>query len=188
MEKSLETTEIFDILLTVKTITINDNKELVSFLRILGTECQFVSLETETKVKMNKTGNPFVGTVKVTKRNGLVNVNHEDRVNRRMKEAGLDPSYTAGETWYVHETTADGKVIPLCQSKKDANAKYLQFFPHRSRGTKYVLNGRELTAEEVTKMKTFIPEKDWGEFKQPVITLKMDSIRRIKFRKLDFSK
>ena len=176
------------ILLTVKTITINDNNELATFLRILGTECQFISMETETEVKMRKTGNPWLGTVKVTKRNGLVNVNHEDRVNRRMKEAGLDPSYTAGETWYVHETTADGKVIPLCQSKKDANAKYLQFFPHRSRGTKYFLNGRELTAEEVEQMKTFVPEKDWGEFKQPVITLKMDSIRRIKFRKLDFSK
>ena len=172
----------------MKTISIKNNNELVTFLRVLGTECQFVSLETETKVKMNKTGNPFVGTVKVTKRNGLVNVNHEDRVNRRMKEAGLDPSYTGGETWYVHETTTDGKVIPLCHSKKDVDAKYLQFFPHRSRGTKYVLNGRELSSEEVKKMKTFIPEKDWGEFKQPVITLKMDSIRRIKFRKLDFSK
>ena len=51
-----------------------------------------------------------------------------------------------------------------------------------------MLNGRELTANEVTEMKSFIPEKDWGEFKQPVITLKMDSIRQVKFRKLNLSK
>lgn len=175
-------------LLPVKTITIKDNNELVTFLRILGTECQFVTLETETEVKMRKTGNPFVGAVKVTRRNGLVNVNHEARVNRRMAEAGVEANYEAGETWYLHETTNDGKVTPLCFSKKNPDQKYLQFFPHRTKGTKYVLNGRELTEEEVTKMKAFIPEKDWGDFKQPVITLKMDSIRAIKFRKLNFAK
>lgn len=188
LKRILEPGGFSDRVLTVKTITIQDNNELKTFLRVLGTECQFVSLETETEVKMRKTGNPFVGAVKVTKRNGLVNVNHEERVKRRMKEAGVAPDYEAGETWYLHETTNDGKVIPLCYSKKNPDAKYLQFFPHRSKGTKFMLNGRELTAEEVEKMKTFIPEKDWGEFKQPVITLKMDSIRRIKFRKLDFSK
>ena len=172
----------------MKTISIKNNNELPAYLRTLGTECQFISMVTETEVKMRKTGNPFVGTVKVARRNGLVNVNHEDRVNRRMTEAGIEANYEAGETWYLHETTKDGKVIPLCFSKKDANAKYLQFFPHRNLSTKYMLNGRNLTAEEVTKMKSFIPEKDWGDFKQPVITLKMDSIKAIKFRKLNFSK
>ena len=175
-------------LFTVKTISIKNNTELPSYLRSIGTECQFISMVTETEVKMRKTGNPFVGTVKVSTRNGLVNVNHEDRVNRRMVESGLDPSYVRGETWYVHEHNTNGKSIPLCQSKKDSSVKYLQYFPHRNMNTRYVLNGRELTSEEVTKMKTFIPEKDWGEFKQPVITLKMDSIKSIKFRKLNFSK
>lgn len=178
---------VSDIVLTVKTISVNNN-ELPSYLRSLGTECQFISLVTETEVKMRKTGNPFVGTMKVSHRNGLVNVNHQDRVNRRMTESGFEPSYVGGETWYVHETTTDGKVIPLCQSKKDSSVKYLQFFPHRNLNTRYVLNGRELTSDEVTRMKSFIPEKDWGEFKQPVITLKMESIKNIKFRKLNFSK
>lgn len=172
----------------MKTKTIKDNNELVSFLRMLGTECQFVTLVTETEVKMRKTNNPYVGAVKITRRNGLVNVNHEARVNRRMKEAGVDPDYVGGETWYVHETTVEGKSTPLCFSKKNPNQRYLQFFPNRTKGTKYVLNGRELTTNEVTEMKSFIPEKDWGEFKQPVITLKMDSIRQVKFRKLNLSK
>jgi hypothetical protein len=37
-------------------------------------------------------------------------------------------------------------------------------------------------------MKAFIPEKDWGDFNNTVITLKMDLIRAIKFRKLNFAK
>jgi len=143
---------------------------------------------TETQVKMRKTNNPFIGTVKVCHRNGLVNVNHEKRVNRRMVESGLDPLYVTGETWYVHETTTEGKTISLCQSKKDNNVKYLQYFPHRNLSTKYRLNGRELTQDEVVTMKTFIPVVVTKEFKEPVITLKMESIKTIKFRRLNFSK
>lgn len=137
---------------------------------------------------MRKTDNPFVGAIKVARRNGLVNVNHENRVNRRMTEAGVEANYEAKTTWYLHETTTDGKTTPLCFSKKDVNVKYLQFFPHRNLNTKYLLNGRELTVQEVATMKTFMPKKDWSDFKQPVITLKMDSIKTIKFRKLNFSK
>lgn len=168
------------------TFTITDHNNLPSFLRMLGTQCRFITMETETEVKMNKTGNPYLGTVKVCRRNGLVNINNLRRILQRMKEAGIEnPVYVPGSTWYVHEHDEAGAPIPLCQSKKDNNIKYLQFFPHRTFDTKYLFKGRELSKDEVTQMKTFISEKEWGEFKQPVITLKMSSIKRITFRKIN---
>ena len=167
------------------TTTQVSQSDLPQFLRELGTEVRFISLVTSTEVKMRKTGNPYVGTVKVVRRNGIVNIDHSKRPIRRMMEQGIEnPVYVPGSTWYVHETTNDGKIIPLCHSKKDPSVKYLQFFPHRSYDPKYFLNGVELTETEVETMKTFIPEKDWGEFKQPVIVLKMESILSIKFRRL----
>lgn len=167
------------------TVKIQDKNELVGFLRSIGTECRFVSLKTETAVKMKKTGNPFLGTVKVARRNGLVNINFVNSVNRKMTAAGIEnPDYTAGSTWYVHESTTDGKPLPLCVHKKDGSKFYLQYYPHRNLETHYVLNGKTLTAEEVTKMKTFITEPEKNEFKPIVITLSMDSIRSIKFRRI----
>lgn len=165
-----------------------DVKVLPEFLRELGTQVRFISLVTETEVEMRKTGNPFVGTIKVVRRNGLVNVNHSERPKRRMMEQGIEnPVYVPGSTWYLHEKTQDGKIIPLCYSKKNPDVKYLQFFPHRSYDPQYLLNGVPLTEQEIIIMKTFIPEKDWGQFKEPVITLKMTSIKSIKFRKLGLS-
>ncbi len=159
--------------------------ELPSFLRRLGTEVRFISLVTSTEVDMRKTGNPFYGTIKVVRRNGLVNVNHSERPKRRMEEQGIEnPVYVPGTTWYVHETTNDGKIIPLCHSKKNPDVKYLQFFPHRSYQPRYFFNGVQLTEKEVDVMKTFIPPKNWGEFKEPVIVLKMESILSIKFRRI----
>lgn len=162
-------------------------ENLPNYLRELGTQVRFISLITETEVEMRKTGNPFVGTIKVVRRNGLVNVNHSGRVNRRMEESGVDPTYVGKPSWYLHEKTSDGKILPLCFSKKDNTQKYLQYFPHRSYDTKYVLDGVPLTEFEIPLMKTFIPEKDWGAFKEPVITLKMVSIKSIKFRKINLS-
>lgn len=163
-------------------------ENLPNYLRELGTEVRFISLVTETEVEMRKTGNPFVGTIKVVRRNGLVNVNHSERPKRRMMEQGIEnPVYIPGPTWYLHETTSEGKILPLCFSKKDNTQKYLQYFPHRSYETKYVLDGVPLTEIEISIMKTFIPKKDWGSFKEPVITLKMVSIKSIKFRKINLS-
>jgi len=168
------------------TFTLTDYRNLPSFLRMLGLGCRFITMETETEVKMKKTGNPFLGTMKHCRRNGLVNVNFVDRVIRRMKELGVEnPDYVGGKTHYVHENDNGGNPLALCQSKKDHTVKYLQFYPHKTWDVRYVHNQRELTKDEVTQMKTFIPEKDWGEYKQPVIVLKMSSIKRISFRKIN---
>ena len=159
---------------------------LPSYLRNLGTECRFISMETEVEVEARKTNNPFVGAVKRSRRNGLVNVNFVRGVIRRMKEAGIqEPTYIPGKTWYVHEHDTNGNALALCQSKKDNNKKYLQYFPWKSYDTRYYHNGVQLTDKEVQVLKTFIPPITTKPFKRSVITLSMDSILKVTFRNIN---
>lgn len=168
------------------TVTIRNQNELAGFIRSIGTECQFVSMITETEVKMRKTANPYVGAVKRSNRNGLVNINYVAACQRNLTEInGVKTEYVAGATWYVHELTDDGKSLALCVHKTDTTKFYLQYFPHRTLGkNEFYLNGVKMSAEEVTKMKTFISEKEESAFKPTVITLAMSSIRRLKARKV----
>jgi len=167
------------------TVKLGSQCEMVGYLKSLGTECRFISMNTETEVKMRKTGNPFVGAVKRTKRNGLINVNFVKSVERKMaKAAGIKPSevdYKAGETWYVHVMTAEGKPMPLCVDKKTETKHYLQYFPHRSFKTQYFHNGVEVSYSDLAP---FITEKPVNPVKPLVITLAMKSIKNIKFRKI----
>ena len=159
---------------------------LPSYLRTIGTECRFISMVTEVEVDCRKTNNPFVGAVKRSRRNGLVNVNFVRGVLRRMKESGIEqPVYVPGKTWYIHEHDDNGNALALCQSKKDSNKKYLQYFPWRSYDNTYYHNGVQLTDKEVQVLKTFIPPITPKPFKRSVITLSMDSILKVTFRNIN---
>lgn len=168
------------------TIKISSPLELVGFLRSLGTTSTFISMRTETVVEMRKTKNPYVGTVKVQKRNGLINVNFVRSVERNMEKAGIEnPEYVAGKTWYVHESTEEGKPLPLCIHKKDKNKFYLQYYPHKTIGeTTYWLNGKQLTKEQVSEMQKFVIEDKKDTFKPIVLTFSIDSIRELKARQI----
>ena len=165
--------------------TLIETKQLPEYLRSVGTGCRFVSLYTEVEVEMRKTNNPFLGTIKRSRRNGLINVNFSEGIRRRMMEKGVNPAnHVPGNTWYVHEHDNKGNPLPLCQSKKDNSVKYLQYYPHKSFDTQYLLNNVPLSPMEVELMKTFIPPIQHNNFKPLVITLKMSSILWIKFRKV----
>ncbi len=159
---------------------------MVGFLKSVGTECRYVSMITVTEVKMRKTGNPYLGAVKVSNRNGLINVNFTNSVERRVAESlGISPTqveYTPGKTWYKHLQTAEGKPLALCVHQSDEGKYYLQYFPHKAKSV-YLFKG-ELIAYE--KLAPFVTEKEQNEFKPVVITLALKSIRQVKFRKLTF--
>jgi hypothetical protein len=193
------------------TIKIEDKAELIGFLRSIGTECRFITVSTETvmdmnmarntgkKVKSPKTGklinekepNPYYGTVKVARRNGFVNAEWVKMVEKRYAEATGIPvdevTYTAGSTWYQHCQTEDDKPLCLCEHQKDASRKYLQMFPLRNLGeTTYILNGNQLTKEQVSDMyENWVPEDENPEWKPRCIVLAIDSIRMITFRKVN---
>jgi hypothetical protein len=114
-------------------------------------------------------------------------VDHTKRVNRRMVEAGVEPTKVAGDTWYVRATDANGNALPLALHKTTQES-YLQFYPHRNISVHYEHNGRRLTDNEVAVMQTFVSDTASKPFHEPVITLKMSSIRNIKFRKVELSK
>ena len=159
---------------------------MVGFLKGIETECRFVSMVTVTEVKMRKTGNPYLGAVKVSNRNGLINVNFTNSVERKVAEKlGISASqveYTPGKTWYKHVETSDGKALALCVHQKDESKYYLQYFPHKAKSV-YTFNGEVIAYE---KLAPFITEKEQNEFKPVVITLALSSIRSIKFRKVTF--
>lgn len=193
-----------------ETIKIEDKAELVGFIRSIGTECRFTTVKTETAVDMNKfrnTGrkvvspksgnlinekeaNPYFGTIKVATRNGFVNANFVKAVEKRYAEIMgvpvVEVEYTPGETHYIHCSTEDGKPLALCENKKDASRKYLQFFPLRNLGeTTYWLNGNRLTNDQVKDMyQNWVAEDENPEWKPRVIILLMDSIRWITFRRV----
>jgi len=173
------------------TVTIQDKNEMVGFIRSLGTECRFVSMVTETPVKMRKTGNPFAsGVIKLSRRNGLININYVEAVKRNLAEAndGNKVEYIPGETWYTHAQTDDGKALPLCVHKKDTKKHYLQYFPHQTLGrNEYFFNGVKMTPEQVAVMKTFVQEDNRADFKPTVITLGIDSIRVLKARRVQMN-
>lgn len=175
----------------MNTVKIEDKNELIEFLRSIGSECRFVTVETETIVKnMPKTGNPYWGTVKVAKRNGFVNADFVRAVEKRYAELnGLTPSdveYTAGTTWYVHCQTENGRPMCLCEHKKDHSKKYLQLFPLRNLGETVYVHPTlgKLSKEQIKDMEGRMYADNSPEWKPGVITLAIDSIRTITFRKV----
>ena len=194
-----------------QTIKIEDKQELVGFLRAIGCECRFVTVDTETVVDMpqgrktgrkipssktgkpidEKTPNPYFGTVKIAKRNGFVNADFTTAVEKRYAEMhGLKPSdvdYTPGTTWYQHCQTEDGKPLCLCEHQKDPARKYMQFFPLRNLGETVYVHPTlgKLNAGQIEDMyQNWVPEDTKAEFKPRVITLDMDSIRTCTFRQI----
>ena len=174
-----------------ETVRIEDRAELIGFLRGIGTEARFITLDTETPVKMRKTGNPYVGTMKIAKRNGLIGVDFVKACERRYAKLHnldvKDVEYEPGKVWYEHVMTGENKPLALCQHKKDHTKKYLQYFPLRNLGTTVYVSptlGR-LTKEQVDDMYArFVRPEDREEWKPRVITLGIDSIRSVTFRKI----
>ena len=135
-----------------KAVKITDPLEMVGFIRTNGTQCQFVSMLTVTEPKMRK-DSPYKGVVKVSRRNGLLNVNYNTSVSKRLAEMfNVPPSevqYIPGETWFKHQKTEDGRPLPLVVNKNKEDGKiYVQYFPIRTSGTKYVMPNGEQVAEE----------------------------------------
>ena len=196
-----------------ETIRIEDKSEVADFLRSIGTECRFVTVNTETEVgKMpkgkptgrkipspktgkpinEKTPNPYFGTVKVARRNGFVNANFTKAVEKRYAELTGTPiedvSYEAGTTWYQHCQTEDGKPLCLCEHQQDPTRQYMQFFPLRNLGETVYIHPTigKLSAEQIKDMyDNWVSEDQNPEWKPRVIVLDMDSIRKITFRKIN---
>jgi len=164
--------------------TLTNKSQLIEFLRNLGSQCQFVTISTDTEPKMRKTGNPYLGVRKIAKRNGLLNVNYTDSVSRKIAAKVNLPeeqvNYVPKPTWYMHENDDKGRPIALCRHQKDDSKYYLQYFPIRNLGTEYVMPNGDIVPEE--NLKPFLQESGGSDIKPMVITIGMDSIVEMKAR------
>jgi hypothetical protein len=169
--------------------------EMLGFLKSNGTNCQFVAILTKTPVVKMRVGNPWhviksgkvVGTpnlFKVSRKIGIINANYNASVQRRIAEklgvAKSEVEYVAGETWYQHLTTADGKSLPVVQHKDEAKRGeyYLQYFPQKS--TNAFVNGAGEPVSETEVEKWAYAESERPDFKPAVIAVKLSNVHQLK--------
>lgn len=167
-----------------QTIKTKNTAELVEYIRGNGTNCQFVSLLTHTEPKL-KVGCEHRGNIlKVSRRNGLINVNYEKSVAKKVAEAlGLPENtidYEGGETWFKHETK-DGKALPIVvHATKNNGEYYLQYFPMNSSGHKYVTKDTFQEIPEETLKPYFYAESEKSDLKPTTCVFNIKNIKEIK--------
>ena len=100
---------------------INQSELLELLLSV--TKPTFVNIKSKTKVRMNKTGNPYFDQVtKIVSGNYFIGGTYEDMVNERMKKEGLTPTF-------VSEECTIGQHISKCiQFNEERGRNYLQYF------------------------------------------------------------
>lgn len=168
----------------MKTIVeITNHLEMLGFIKSNGTQCRFVSLISETEPKL-KQDCPYKGVVKVSKKQGMVNVNYNTSVKRKVAEKfGVeikDVEYENGKVWYKHLTTADGKSLPIVVNKKtpENGNFYLQFFPTKSVNVYRLPNGDMV--DEAKLEPYFYSRGERSEFKPCVIAIGLENVKQLR--------
>ena len=164
-------------------VTISNELEMAGFIKANGTQCRFVSMTSETPVTKIKVGSPYAGVLKVSQKRGMVNVNYVDSVRRKVSAQFDVPmsavEYVAGETWYKHVMTDDGKPLPLVEHKeKNDGQYYLQYFPTSSKNAYQMPDGTPVS-EEALKPYLY-KESKRVEFKPTVIVVKLGNIKQLR--------
>jgi hypothetical protein len=163
-------------------VQITSQLELAGFIKSNGTQCRFVSMIIDTPVVKIKKASPYQGqgVRKIAKKTGIVNANYCDSVSRRLSEKyGVPMEHVAGETWYVHQQTVDGKSLPLVVNKTKQDGKlYLQFFPHSSRHEYVLPNGDILPFDQLAPW--LYAESKRPDYKPTVISVELGNIRELR--------
>lgn len=170
---------------TTKTliVTIADPMEMVGFVKGNGTACRFVSMVSQTVVKNIRAASPFKGVIKTSRKRGMINMNYNTAVCKRIAERlGVETSqveYTNGEVWYEHLTTADGKALPICVNKKTPKSGkyYLQFFPTASENTYHMPDGTPVLERDLEQ---WFYESKREDFKPVVISISVENIKELR--------
>ena len=155
---------------------------MAEFIRSNGTQCRFVSLLSETSPKLRKDC-PFRGVRKISRKTGLINVNYVNACERRIADLlGVNSAtvdYQEGEVWYRHETTEDGRSLPLCIHKTDTSkGYYLQFYPRASVNAYVDEKGQEIPEESLAPY--FYSRGEKAEWKPSVIVVSLANLRELR--------
>jgi hypothetical protein len=112
----------------------------------------FATLETETIPKMRKTNNPYLGVKKHSKVNGELGSSYVNKIIKMLHAEGRHADAEA----YEPKAMAWGTLRKGTCIIDHKDKLYVRMFVKNVLETKYTLNGRELTEEEVIDLKTFM--------------------------------
>jgi hypothetical protein len=149
-------------------------EQLVEML-VKNKGAKIVTLHTETQPQMRKMNNPYLGVVKKSRINGVVNFNYENSVNRQREREGSETDFVAEERKWGHRING----TPVVKHK---DKYYLEVKVERVLDSSYELNGNVVNYED---LKPFFYAK--GESRQGVeneIKLRdfsLDSLKALKY-------
>lgn len=160
-------------------ITVNQ-QELITLLNEVKSST-FVNVVMETKVRMNKTGNPYFDKViKRSSSNYLMGNDYEKRVQSNEKKEGLEPNFEVEE---MKGKKHISKVV--CVDTKTESVHYLMVerFDETKPTNEYFCEGNtiEKVLFESFMTKVYESQKQEQERKVMVITPKIENIREISF-------
>ena len=158
-----------------------DELQMRDFIMKNGVGCRFVSMTSRTVVKNIRAASPYKGVIKISRKRGLINKDYVEGVKANVaKLLGVDKeqvTYEAGEVWYKHLTTEDGKTLPLVVNKtKDDGKYYLQYFPTSAESVYQMPDGTPVAYEQ---LKNWFYESK-STFKPTVIAPNLANIKELR--------
>jgi len=138
----------------------------------------FVNILTQTKVRMNKTENPYFDKVmKVMSGTYFIGGSYEDMVNVRCKKEGIEPTFKS-------EECKVGQHVTKCvQYNEKLNRHYLQYFTFETSNIKseYIFEGNPIDRETFKsfEVKKSDSSRQPQENKHDPKSFMLDSIREI---------
>jgi len=166
-------------------MTINQ-QELITLLSTIE-KPTFTNIVMETKVRMNKTNNPYYDKViKRSKGNYSLGVNYENRViNNEVKE-GLEGNF---ETEKPSGKTHISKCLLIDDKTQSVHYVMLERFDEIKPTNEYICEGNQIEKQlfESFMTKVYESQKQEQERKVMVITPKIENIREISLNGIHYT-
>ena len=153
-------------------------QELITLLSTIE-KPTFTNIVMETKVRMNKTNNPYYDkVVKRSKCNYSLGVNYENRVNKNEKKEGLEGNF---ETEKPSGKTHISKCLLIDDKTQSVHYVMLERFDEIKPTNEYIFEGNEIEKQlfEGYMTKVYESQKQEQERKVMVITPKIENIKEI---------
>jgi hypothetical protein len=155
-----------------------NQQELITLLSTIE-KPTFTNIVMETKVRMNKTNNPyFEKVIKRSKCNYSLGVNYESRVNNNEVKEGLEGNF---ETEKPKGKTHISKCLLVNDTDNSTYYVMLERFDEIKPTNEYIFEGNEIDKQlfESYMTKVYESQKQEQERKVMVITPKIENIKEI---------
>jgi len=162
----------------MKTTSNITQQELITLLSTIERPT-FTNVVMETKVRMNKTNNPYYEKViKRSKCNYSLGVNYESRVNNNEVKEGLEGNF---ETEKPSGKTHISKCLLVSDKDNSVHYVMLERFDEIKPTNEYIFEGNEIEKVlfESYMTKVYESQKQEQERKVMVITPKIENIKEI---------